>query len=230
MPVVTLLDTLGIPAFVFATDRLRDAVGGAALVERLAAWAGAVAPAPDVLVAGGGRALLRFADEARARSALARLSRRAHQEAPGLEFVATHVPYQPGGLAAAVRPGQRDLSRDQRERLPAVPLLGPGATASRETPPPATALASDGQPIAATLAAQRQPGWADRDNDLLPPDSGNFRRGEGPARRLQFPLDVDYLGRGDQRLLGVVHIDGLGVGRKVTDWVQQQAAVPRDDE
>jgi hypothetical protein len=233
MPVATLLDTLGIQSFIFATNRLRDAVGGSALVEKLFVWTGDVCPPADVLLAVGGNALLRFADEGKARAALTRLSRRAHEEAPGLEFVAVHVSYQPGGLAAAIRQGYRDLQQAKMERLPTVPLLGLGVTAScRETRGPATDFDADGQPIAAGIAARRKSELLDRWDNLLPPGAAAFSKDGGPPKRLRFPLELDHLGRSrdDRSLIGVVHIDGNGIGARIGAWLDQQVTAKRDDE
>src|SRR5262245_6981463 len=102
MPVLTALDTLAIQPFVFATNRLRDAAGGSALVDRLGKWVEDNC-APQRLLVAGGNALLRSDNESEARSALTRLSRAAHDEAPGLELAAAHVAYDAGRLADALR-------------------------------------------------------------------------------------------------------------------------------
>jgi hypothetical protein len=234
MPVLTLVDTLGIQSFVFATNRLRDAVGGSALVEQLPDWLAQACPEGEKLLAAGGNALLRFADETTAKQAMTRFSRLAYQEAPGLEFVAVHRSYQPGGLAEAARLVQvQDAPRAKRERLPGVPLLGLSVTAPcRETRLPATELDQDGQPIARGVKKRRAPELAQRWNHLLPSGAEQFRRDGGPPLRLRFPTEVDHLGRSrDERsLLGVVHVDGNGVGRKIGAWLAEQAkqAAPDD--
>jgi hypothetical protein len=60
MPVLTILDTLAVQHFVFATNRLRDAVGGSALVEPREVGRGQLRSA-KLLVAGGNAWLLRTA-------------------------------------------------------------------------------------------------------------------------------------------------------------------------
>jgi hypothetical protein len=218
MPVLTQVDLLGIQSYVFATNRLRDAVGGSALVERLADWVAAVCPPADVILAAGGNALLRFPGEPQARDAITRLSRQAHDEAPGLELVASHRSYESGRLVEALRLGREDLRRAREERLPGVPLLGLGVTQPcRETRLPAVAFDADGRPVAAGIIARRRPELSRRWDALLPTDGA-------PAPRWQFPLEMDHLGRtrDDRSLLGVVHVDGNGVGRKIGRWLAEQ--------
>src|SRR5262245_17497609 len=181
MAVLTVLDTLAVQHFVFATNRLRDAVGGSALIECLAKWVEDNC-APQKLLVAGGNALLRFDSENDARSAVTRLSRAAHDDAPGLEFAVAHVPYEPGRLADALRPAQAALETAKFARSPSTPLLGLGVTAScTETWLPATALDIDGQPIAASLAARRRPEVAAAWDRFLPPDAEPFARDGGPS-------------------------------------------------
>jgi hypothetical protein len=114
-----------------------------------------------------------------------------------------------------------------------VPLLGLGVTAScRETRGPATDFDADGQPIAAGIAARRKSELLDRWNDLLPPNAASFSTGGGPVKRLRFPLELDDMGRSrdDRSLIGIVHIDGNGIGRRIADWLDREAASPRDEE
>src|SRR5262245_23833402 len=233
MPVLTLVDTLAIQSYVFATNRLRDAVGGSALVEQLPDWLAQFCPPDDVLLAAGGNALLRFPDETAAKQAMTRFSRLAHKEAPGLEFVAVHRPYQPGGLAEAARLIRtQDAPKAKRERLPSVPLLGLGVTAPcSETRLPATEFDHDGRPIARSVKKRRDPEPADRWKKVGLTDD-QFKRDSGPPLRLLFPTEVDHLGRSrdDRSLLGVVHVDGNGIGRKIGAWLAEQARTAAPDD
>lgn len=225
MAVLTILDTLAVQPFVFATNRLRDAAGGSALVDRLGKWVEDNC-APQKLLVAGGNALLRFDSENDARAALTRLSRAAHDDAPGLEFAAAHVSCEPGRLADALRRLQTKLRDAKAARSPSAPLLGLGVTAPCiETRLPATALDADGRPIAATLVARRRPEVAAVWDRFLPADADAFARAGGPTVRLRFPLEMDQLGRSrdDRSLLGVVHLDGNGVGRRIGGWLRAQA-------
>src|SRR5262245_53251067 len=118
MPTLTVVDTLGIQAYVFASNRLRDAVAGSALVQDLPFWVRTVCPESDVLLDAGGNALLRFADEATARDAMARLSRFAWTKAPGLELLAVHRSYPAGSLATTLLGIQNDLQEAKLNRRP----------------------------------------------------------------------------------------------------------------
>ncbi len=60
MPTLTLIDILGIQNFVFATNRLRHAVAGSALIDRLPQWVEESCGAATLLFAAGGNAALRI--------------------------------------------------------------------------------------------------------------------------------------------------------------------------
>src|SRR5439155_19792293 len=86
-----------------------------------------------------------------------------------------------------------------------------------------------GRPVSAAVAARRRPELLDRWDSLLPSGHEAFSRG-GPPRRLRFPTETDRLGRSreERSLVGVVHVDGNGVGAKVGAWLEQQAAKADD--
>jgi hypothetical protein len=240
VPTLTLIDVLGIQNFVFTTNRLRHAVAGSALVDRLPRWIEEACGSATVIFAAGGNAALRFADGQQARSGMTRLSRLVHDQAPGLEFAAVHRDYQQGRLAPAVLAAQVELQQEKLRRQPSVPLLGLGVTAACvETHLPATGFARESpdaepRPVA-TAVTQRESFMAEiRDawNLHLPDDRDAFWRDDGPLCRLRFPTEVDHLGRtrDDRSLLGVVHIDGNGIGRAIATWLQQQAEAGTPDE
>lgn len=97
MPTLTAIDVLGIQRYVFASNRLRDAVAASWLVQWATDPGGALAPVPqgDILGAGGGSAILRFADRAGALAFAARYTRRVYEEAPGLDVAIAHRDYGP---------------------------------------------------------------------------------------------------------------------------------------
>lgn len=240
MPTLTLIDVLGIQNFVFTTNRLRHAVAGSALVDRLPRWIEEACGSATVIFAAGGNAALRFADGQQARSEMTRLSRLVHDQAPGLEFAAVHRDYQQGGLAPAILAAQVELQQEKLRRRSSVPQLGLGVTAACvETHLPATGFARaspDAEPRPVTTAvtqreslmAEIQDAW----NLHLPDDRDAFSGDNGPRCRLRFPTEVDHLGRtrDDRSLLGVVHIDGNGIGRAIATWLQQQAEAGTSDE
>ncbi len=240
MPTLTLIDILGIQNFVFTTNRLRHAVAGSALIDRLPQWVEEVCGAATVIFAAGGNAALRFADSQHARSGMTRLSRLVHDEAPDLEFAAVHHDYPPGGLARCMIDAQVELQREKLRRRPSVPLLGLGVTtACVETHQPATGFASESplaelRPVTTAVIRRESLLGDNRDAwiDYLPQDRGSFSRGNGPGSCLRFATEVDHLGRtrDDRSLLGVVHIDGNGIGRAITNWLQQRAESETPDE
>jgi hypothetical protein len=233
MPIITLVDTLGIQQHVFATNRMKDALGGSAQVEQLKDWVKQFCPADDVLAVAGGNALLKFADEAQARKAIASLSRSVIENAPGLEIAVVHEPYQHGGLAKAIRSSQRKLQEIKLDRRPNVPLLNLSVTAAcHETKQPATAFDQDRHPIAHGLYQRRQQTNPQKWKDLLPPDAASFSREGGPACSLEYPIELDDLGRteDDRSLIGVVHVDGNGIGRKIQNWLTEQEKDETEDD
>ncbi len=235
MPVLTAIDTLGIQHYVFVTNRLKDAVGGSYLVEQLPHWIGQTCQNAVELVAAAGNALLLFDTVADARKAMARLSRHVYEHAPDLEFVVAHHEFQPGGLAEAIQYAlEKAVPLAKLARRPSVPLLGLGVTAScQETRLPAGKLSDDDRPrpIAHALAKRRNTQFSRLWEELLPCGGADFQRGKGPRVRLQYPLDLDDLGRTrDQRsLIGLVHVDANHIGAKLVEWLKGQSEAGVDD-
>ena len=237
MPVLTFVDTLGIQSFVFASNRLRDVVGGSELVQQATSrqgWIDQLGYRDNVIVGAGGNLLLRFDTRDQAKDFALQFSRKMLDEAPGLEVALVHHEYANGQLAKAIQEVQIKIENHKLGRCPSVPLLGLGVTATcRETRRPAVALDIEGAPIAKSVEIRRsednqaQTRWL----KFLPCCYQNFRKGEGGGVELAFPLELDDLGRsrGDTSLMGVVHIDGNGIGQKLKDWLNKQVANKCDD-
>lgn len=230
MPVLTLVDTLGIQSFVFASNRLKDIAGGSWLIDQATAtrgWISELGYQNHLLVGAGGNLLLKFAGETEAKQFAARFSRKVIDTAPGLEVAIVHEEYTTGRLASAIRRVQIAIEREKLERRPGVPLLGLGVTATcRETQLPATATDPDaGVPLAAGVVARRA--HTDKQDqrwrELLLKSWPSFSHSQGPRIELAFPRDLDELGRsrGDTSLMGVVHIDGNGIGQKIKQWLEK---------
>ena len=236
MPVLTFLDTLRIQPFVFASNRLKDVVGGSWLVRQATArdgWVTELGYENRVLVGGGGNLLLRFDGNTEAKDFAARFSRCVLDRAPGLEVVIAHRSYSSGQLAPAIGNVLTDIERCKLERQPSVPVLGLGVTAAcRQTRLPAihSCKEDDYLPVAASVRARRDcrgalDQWWHR---FLPTGWSSFSVGGSDPIRLAFPQDLDDLGRspGDTSLIGVVHIDGNAVGKKIKKWLQDQHTKP----
>ena len=237
MPILTFVDTLGIQSFVFASNRLRDVVGGSELVHQATSrqgWVKRLGYGGQVIVGAGGNLLLRFDTLEQAREFAAQYSRKMLDEAPGLDVALVHQEYEDGQLAKAIQEIQIKIENHKFERCPSVPLLGLGVTATcRETRQPAVDLDVEGVPIADSVDIRRKANDQDQTRWLkfLPCDYQQFRKGKGGWVELAFPVELDDLGRshGDTSLMGVVHIDGNGIGQKLKNWLVKQVENRSDD-
>jgi len=231
MPVLTAIDVLRVQRFVFSTNRVRDMVTGSFLVHWSTSREGALNSSKshvpmNILLAGGGNAIVEFDSLDQARSFTAHYTHRLHEHAPGLEVLVVHRPFGKGHLAQTLQQIQIDLAREKTERLPSAPLLGLSVTASCvETGLPATGFDSSEPttPLSQGILKRRQKKveankhWE------------TFLKASEP---FAFPLELDDLGRtvGDTSLIGVVHIDGNGVGDKIKKWLTDKAENGADDE
>lgn len=249
MPVLTLVDVMGIQAFTFASNRLRDVVGGSLLVARATSDPGWVAEVAvprdgDVIIAAGGNALVRFPQRGPAMDFAAAFSRRLLDSAPGLACAVVHQEYAEGGLAGAILAALEKAQVAKLERQPDAPLLGLGVTAAcGQTRLLAVAIDTepgedDTVPVSAGVWARRQelrraagtgaaPPW----EQVLNRVGRSFCAGGGPEVELEYPLQIDDLGRsaGETSLMGVVHIDGNGVGPRISRWLKGHAAAQTPD-
>ena len=227
MPVLTGIDLLGVQRYVFASNRLRDAVAASWLVDRATAPDGALAGlGGDPLMTAGGNAVIRFAHEHQAREFAGRYTRRLYAEAPGLEGVVVHRSYDDGELAQAIQRLQVDLACSKLERVPHAPQLGLSVNAAcRVTGLPATGFDPHEPTTPLSPMVLR---W--RDNTLRCAAARRwdvFLNGD----RFALPPEIDDMGRtrGDTSLIGVVHIDGNQVGRQITAWLHACTAESRSD-
>jgi len=237
--VLTVLDTTGIQDYVFGTNQLRQNVGASYLVDcatRL--W---VADAlkgrhnvtdldwphkmsgeriedgrlqAEVIYAGGGNAVILFAGLPAALDFAQRLTTRTLLDAPGLQLVLCHVPFDWDGEALGGPHGVMtrafgELAARKADRTRSAPLLGLGVTAAC----PYTGLPAgwvdqlEGRGVSTEVAAK-----------LAAVDDANDRLGKlftfGPY---QVPYQMDDLGVGEDKAgyIAVIHTDGNGMGRRV---------------
>ena len=219
MPVLTGIDVLGIQRFIFSSNRMKDVVAGSWLVH----WAtsedgllGKIADNRNILLAAGGNAIIEFPTQKEAHHFIAHYTRRLYEHAPGLVVAVAHRPFSSGKLANTLLELQRDLAQMKLSRKPSVPLMGISVTAScRETGLPAVGF--DSREPAIPLSD----GILKRRNVL---NDANRRWSSflGETGEYDFPLELDDLGRsrGETSLIGVLHMDGNGVGRKIMKWLQ----------
>ncbi len=229
MAALTALDVLGVQRFVFLSNRLRDVVTGSYLVHWSTSKEGALktlVPQSQILLAGGGNAIIEHPSLEKARSFAARYSRLIYDEAPGLDVALVHGEYSTGNLAQALLDLQINLARAKTERIPAASLLGLSVTAScRETGFPACGfdMAEPTTPLATIILKRREKREeANAHWEVYLKDWGDFA----------FPMELDHLGRtiGDTSMIGVVHVDGNGVGKKIKDWLHEKVNGGVDDD
>lgn len=228
MPVLTGIDVLGVQRYVFASNRLRDAVAASWLVHWATAADGALHESGgEVLLASGGNAIVRFADLGRAGDFVARYTRRLYDEAPGLEVVVAHRAFDEGGLASALGRLQVDLARAKLERIPSAVQLGLSVTAAcRITGLPAAGVDPQDASIPLSRMVLR---WRDRD---LRERMGRWDAVLDAGAQFALPPEIDDMGRtrGDTSLVGVVHIDGNGIGERIATWQRRCAETARLDD
>lgn len=229
MPVLTGIDVLGVQRYVFASNRLRDAVAASWLVHWSTAADGALEESGgEVLLASGGNAIVRFADLGAACSFVAQYTRRLYDEAPGLEVVVAHRPFEAGGFASALGLLRVDLAKAKLERVPSTPQLGLSVTAAcRITGLPAAGVDPQDANIPLSRMVLR---W--RDRDVREHAMGRWDSFLDAGERFALPPEIDDMGRtrGDTSLIGVVHIDGNGIGERIAAWQLQCAETSRSDD
>lgn len=222
---LTGVDVLGIQRFVFASSKVRDVVGASWLVKQATDRGGAAlnaAGAPAPIVAAGGNVLLKTSggekDFARA------YTRWMLENAPGLDVAVAHQPYE-AGFVDAVRSLWQALDRAKAAHRPSVPLLGFSVSATcRQTGLPANTVDRFDGPISRVIETSR--GYVDEANarwEALIPATLPDSLADLDGRRLAFPLEIENLGgtRGDTSLIGVVHIDGNGIGSLINHWLDE---------
>lgn len=243
MPVLTAIDVIGIQSYVFASNRLRDVVGASLLVEWATKAGGGLnvegAPSPEIVMAAGGNAILSFKDEDQAKAFVLRYTRRLLDAAPGLDVAVAHREYQHGQLAQGLLALQVKLAAAKLSRRPHAPQLGlgimkpcaitglPACEASKHV--------GEEQWVSRRIAMIRQKTAQAAADDHWESDLDDFAKGSRhlEGRILRFPQELDKMGRtrDDTSLIGVVHIDGDGIGRRIQNWlVDQQGKQLADDQ
>ncbi len=244
---LTLLECASIQGYVFASNRLREAIGGSFLVKQatddllyrvlvelgpnaadVEGWKTAGPPAifmdgtdlqAEVLYVGGGNAAVLFIDRDRAVQVVRRLSSLLLACAPGLSLLAAHAEFAPGEARALRRAFDAAAAKlgDQKTEG-RIGLRREGLAVTR-------ACATTGG--AATIAYAASDGgieWlsaaaAARRQAAADAESAMRRTfAEVTQQGYHFPLDLDDLGgREGESHLAVVHIDGNGIGQRLLD-------------
>jgi len=247
---LVVVDTAQIQPYIFGSNRLRENVGASHLVaQATTVWAqeavrqvaarhniqlkgtlddtkGIENPSDpldaEVLYAGGGNFFVLFREESLAKAFTRVLSRKILTDAPNLQLVIVHNPFDWGeSLVQKIKATFKKLTEEKRARTLSAPLLGLGVTVMcRSTGLPAVAVApgigdDPARPASAEIlsklrAVERKdgsPSEADqRLRAILPPPDG-----------YDYPSQLDHLGgtRGEHNYIAVVHADGNGLGQRI---------------
>lgn len=242
-----LIDTSQIQPYIFGSNRLRENIGASYLVAQATGeWALAKMPKPhnvadaqrlkldddkwierddlkaEVVYVGGGNVVALFADETAAKEFTRAYSRDLLQEAPNLQVVVLHQPFDwEKSLYQAVQDGFKALAEKKRQRAYSTPLLGLGVTEMcRSTAFPAVAQSRhETEPYPVSREVQQKEKAYGPANDRL---EDYMRRGKHDwlatyLEGYRFPRDFDDLGRSEaeQSYVAVVHADGDGMGQRL---------------
>lgn len=255
---LVVVDTTQIQPYIFSSNRLRENIGASWLVKQATGpWALQLVSAlksnvtnaqqnqldgslhieggnldAEVIYAGGGNVLILFADESRARDFIARLSRKALCEAPGLQLLFARQPVnwdaQPAQLFDCVMRAFKDLEAQKAQRAPSAPLLALGVTAAcRSTGLPASVMQGYAgeapQPISAEIEAKLDAA-GEAHKELTDQFKGVI------SGEYEFPKDFDDMGReeGEQSFIAVIHADGNGFGQAMIEIGRRSAHDNRD--
>lgn len=221
MPVLTGIDIIGIQSYIYASNRLRDVLAASYMVRHVTSHKMLVQwglSADRVLLAAGGNGIVEFDSEDDARRWTALYTRCLLDTVPGLDAVVAHRNYERGKLAWALKALQMDLTRAKLERRPSVPQLGLSVTASCTITGLPAKYVDKGDLVSSSIIELR------RQNDDAKTSWDEFLSASlDPARgwRPEFPDVLDFMGRtsGHTSLVGVVHVDGNGVGDAIQEWL-----------
>lgn len=259
---LVVVDTMQIQPYIFGSNRLRENVGASYLVDAATRdWAfeavkdaapGKTNIGPgnkliddariengwdaEVLYAGGGNFVVLFDDKDKAKKFNYYLSRRALQEAPGLQLVIAQqeMEWHEHMLRNKLDEVFRALAVQKRNHAWSVPLLGLSVTAScSSTGLPATGvvpgiggdpgyLASDEIRAKVDVATQQgsNPSAADR----------RLQRTIKLAAGYSYPADFEDLGAtaGEYSHIAVVHADGNGMSQRISEISDTYATVDKN--
>lgn len=247
---LVVVDTTQIQSYIFGSNRLRENVGASYLVDAATGdWAfeavKEAAPGSnnieskndliedayiekgwdaEVLYSGGGNFVVLFDDADKMKKFNSNLSRRALQEAPGLQLVIAQqkIEWSKHTLRDKLDEVFRMLEVQKRNRVWSAPLLGLSVTASCvSTGLPATAM---------TEGIRGESGYLASDEIRAKLDVARPQHSDTSAadRRLQrsiksekysYPADFEDLGAtvGEYSHIAIVHADGNGMGERIRE-------------
>ncbi len=240
--VITIFDALGIQDYLFGSNRLADNIGASFLVNRaLTTWPleaarelgglkvnpssgefpmspGMLEGAPfqlELIYSAGGNAIFLVSDLETAKKLAATYSRRLLEEAPGLAVACFHhkVSSESIVLGQELLQAIQGLVDSKTNRISGSPLLGWGVTqmcASGTEEPALFFDTSKNRLLGPTALAKFR-------NCLQAKDHLRGFLKENIPVGYDLPSELDDLGRsrGKKSYIGVVHLDGNGIGKQL---------------
>ncbi len=247
-----LIEATRIQEYIFGSNELKQIIGASELVQQathdwvLAALptphnARPVATAPDgweidsptlngnwaaqVVYAGGGNAVILFAEAKEAQRVARQVSLKILQEAPGLRIIVTQQPFDPVQQSLKDELSNLRTAAAQRKRTPprSAPLLGLGVTAACVYTGAPAVDRRERRWISAEARA-KQEAVKDGEKRLRRHLQGVQLAGFG------FISDFDQLGeRGEASYMALIHTDGNGMGQRIEEHGEAFDA-PADNE
>ena len=247
-----LIEATGIQDYIFGSNELKQIIGASELVQQATHdWVldslprpNNVSPAVDqpdgwqiaapvltgawaaqVIYAGGGNAVVVFADAGDAQSFARKLSRRVLEQAPGLRIIVTQQDFNPQQDALKTELHKLRAASAVRKRTPpaSTPLLGLGVTA---------ACVYTGAPA----VAYRERRWLSAEacaKQKAAPDGTRRLKSHLNDIRYQsygFIEDFNLLGQhGEASYMALIHTDGNGMGKRIEDYGKEHDT-PADNE
>lgn len=243
-----LVEATGIQDYIFASNQLRQNIGASQLVEQATTeWVYEALPSPhnvrsdeiedrslradelaaEVVYAGGGNAMILFANDGEAYQFAKKLTRRVLEQAPGLQLVLKRKSFDlEGDVLADVHEQLRaELAQRKLDRPPSVPLLGLGVTAAcvYTGAPAVDTDPLEGRLISAEVRAKLE-AWEEGERQL------KAELGEVEAAGYAFVRDFGDFGTpGESSYLAVIHADGNRMGQRIKA-IGSQHRTPGDNE
>jgi len=223
MPVLTMIDLLQIQQYIASSNKLKEIVGGSELVSWASSKAGLIRELGEVrnmIYGAGGNILLKFNNLDEAKKFSGKFCRALYESAPGLECVICHKEFSINDFGKAFLNLQKEINEIKTCRKPILPLLGISVTAvCRGTGKPAYKFDDEDKAIS------REIDLKDKKAEEIYDNKEPYRISLRSEKEIEYrhPLDIDYLGRteGEFSLIGIVHIDGNHIGKKVQKWLNE---------
>ena len=240
---ITVVDTTGKQNYIFSSNRLRENIGASFLLSQstkewveetlvklkvpIKCQEEAIETSElngELIYAAGGNALVLFKSREIAVRFTQILSRRVLEEAQGVNLLVAHADFdwESQNLYSIVENLKKnDIERQKYERIPSVPLLGLGVTAScNSTQLPAVDKSDEyvnygdeetDSYLISTETKQKLQAVRQANQKLQ-----NFFAEVVDQNIYQFPYRTDHLGRseGESSYAAIVHADGNGMGKR----------------